>query len=220
MKKQKGFRIEKLYLDCIDDRGNSFIIYWAKAEIFLIKFVYSGLIFCNEAGLTIEKSALKRIKKPLTEGTINFNNNFLKTEVTLERIDNSIYIPLYKKNENKVLIWNCHHPKALAKIIFNGNLYKGFGYAETLFSTIKPWNLPIDELRWGRFLSDSCTLIWISWKGKYPINKIFYNGKEYIDAIIGDDNINFGDGSFKLKFSDIKLVRKGRLSSLFSKMPL
>ena len=138
----------------------------------------------------------------------------------MKRTDDPIIRSLYKDSENNELIWNCHHPKALAEIIYNGNIYKGFGYAETLFSPIKPWNLPIDELRWGRFLSDSYTLIWINWKGKYPVNKIFFNGIEYNDAIFENDIIIFGDGTYQLKFSEIQLIRKGKLSGLFSKMTL
>lgn len=185
-----------------------------------MKFVYSGLIFCDAEGSTIEKSTLRKTKKPVINGTIHFNHKFLKTGASLKKIDHAIIRTLYKDSENNELIWNCHHPKALAEIIYNGNIYKGFGYAETLFSPIKPWNLPIDELRWGRFLSDSYTLIWINWLGKYPINKIFFNGIEYNYAIFENDIIIFCDGIYQIKFSEMQLIRKGKLSGLFLKMTL
>jgi hypothetical protein len=185
-----------------------------------MRFVYSGLVFCDAEGLTTEKSTLRKTKKPVVNGTIHFNNKFLKTGVSLKRTDDPINRSLYKDNGNNELIWNCHHPKALAEIIYNGSIYKGFGYAETLFSPIEPWNLPIDELRWGRFLSDSYTLIWINWKGKYPVNKIFFNSIEYNDAIFENDIIVFGDGIYQLKFLEIQLIRNGKLSRLFSKMKL
>jgi hypothetical protein len=220
MIKQTSFKIEKLYLDCIDDLGNCFIVYWAKAEFFMMRFVYSGLIFCDADGFTTEKSTLRKTRKPVINETINLNHKFLKIGLNLKRIDDPIIRSLYEDSENNELIWNCHHPKALTEIIYNGNIYKGFGYAETLFSPIKPWNLPIDELRWGRFFSDSYTLIWIYWKGKYPINKIFFNNIEYNDATFVNDIIMFCDGIYQLKFSEIKLIRKGKLSGLFSKMKL
>jgi hypothetical protein len=207
-------------MDCIDNLGNCFIIYRAKVEFFLIRFVYSGLVFCDAESHTTEKSTLKRIKKPVTDVTIKFSNRFLNTDVTLKRTDDPIIRLLYKDAENNELTWNCHHPKALAEIIFNGKTYKGFGYAETLLSEIKPWNLPIDELRWGRFLSDSYTLIWICWKGKCPINKMLLNGIEYNDAVFKDDFVIFGNGTYELKFSEIQVIRHGKLSGLFSKMKL
>jgi len=183
-----------------------------------MRFVYTGLIFCDKEGFTTEKSTLRKTKKPLINGIIQFNHKFLKTGVSLKRTDDPIIRSLFKDNENNELVWNCHHPKASAEVIYNGNIYKGFGYAETLILPIKPWNLPIDELKWGRFLSDSCTLIWINWEGNNPINKIFFNSIEYNDAIFEKDMILFSDGMYILKFSEIQLIRKGKLSGMFSKM--
>jgi hypothetical protein len=189
-------------------------------EFFLMKFIYSGLIFCNAEGYTTEKSTLKKTIKPVSNGTIQINNKFLKTSVSLKRIDDPIIRSLYKDNDKNELIWNCHHPKALAEILYNGHSFKGFGYAETLSLPIKPWDLPIDELRWGRFLSGDYTVIWISWKGKNSVNKIFFNNAEFNDAIFGNDNIIFGGGIYNLKFSEIFIIRKGKLSNLFSKINL
>ncbi|TAL64025.1 MAG: hypothetical protein EPN88_11515 [Bacteroidetes bacterium] len=189
-------------------------------KLFLWNFVYSGLVFCDAEGFTTEKSTLRKTNKPAINGTINLNHKFLKIGVSLKRTDDPIIRMLYKDRENNELIWNCHHPKALTEIIYNGNIYKGFGYAETLFTRIKPWNLPIDDLRWGRFLSDSYTVIWIDWRGKHPLNKMFLNNVEYNDAIFENDIIIFGDGIYQLKFSDTQLIRKDKLSGLFSEMAL
>lgn len=178
------------------------------------------MIFCDAEGLTTEKSTLRKSVQPVINGTIQYNHKLLKVGVKLKRTDDAILRTLFKDNENNDLIWNCHHPKTKAEILYNGNIYKGLGYAETLISGIKPWNLPIDELRWGRFLTDSDTLVWINCKGKNSINKIFYNRIEYNDAIFGDDNIIFGCGTYQLKFSEIQIIRKGKLSGLFSGMVL
>jgi hypothetical protein len=195
-------------------------VYWAEAKFFWIRFVYSGLIFNDTNGFTTEKSTLQKTRKPVIIGTIEFSNKILNIEIILKRTDDAIIRSLYKDGQNNELIWNCHHPKALAEIIYNRKSYKGFGYAEPLFSYIKPWNLPLEELRWGRFLSDSHTVIWINWLGKYPVNKIFFNGLEFNDAIYEDDNIIFGEGTYQLKFTEISFIRKGKLSGLFQKMKL
>jgi len=195
-------------------------VYWAEIRFFWIRFVYSGLLFNDTNGFTIEKSTLQKTRKPVINGTIEFSHKIFKTEVILKRTDNTIIRSLYRDGKNNELIWNCHHPKSLAEISYNKNSYKGFGYAETLFSQIKPWNLPIEELRWGRFLSDSDTVIWINWLGKYPVNIIFFNGTEFNDAIYENDNIIFGNGTYLLKFTEIQFIRKGKLSGLFLKMKL
>jgi hypothetical protein len=143
------------------------------------------------------------------------NLKTFKINGSWERSDAPIAISLYKDNQNHELIWNCHHPKSRTEIKYNGKIYKGFGYAESLSLTIKPWNLPIDELRWGRFLSDTCTIIWINWVGKYPVNRIFLNGVEYNDAIFKDGIISFSDEIYQLKFSEILTIREGKLLNLF-----
>jgi hypothetical protein len=185
-----------------------------------MKFTYCGLVFCDYMGFTTEKSTLSKTQKPKINGTIHFDQPALKTDINLYRTNDPIIRSLYIDSDGNELIWNCHHPRALAEILYNGTLYTGFGYAETLSTHIKPWNLPIDELKWGRFLSDSDTLIWINWTGKYPLNKIFFNGTEYNDAIFANDTISFCNDIYLLKFLEIQLIRKGRVSKLFQKMKM
>jgi hypothetical protein len=218
--RETAFKTEKLYLDCIDDQGNCFIIYRAKVKFFLLNINYSGVIFCDNEGVTIEKSSLKKTHKPVISRTISYKNKFLKTGIILYRIDDPISRSLYRGSKNSELIWNCHHPKALAEIISNGKTYKGLGYAETLFCPVNPLMLPMEELRWGRFLSQSHTVIWIKWKDEHTLNKIFLNGSEYNDAFFENEAITFNDGKFRLNFSEIKTIRNGKLSGLFSKMKL
>lgn len=213
-----GFKIEKLYIDCIDDRGNCFIVYWAKVKFFLLRIIYSGLVFSDADGLTVEKSTLRKTVKPAINGTINFNNKFLKTSISLKRIDDPITRSLYKESEDNELTWNCHHPKALVEIDYNGSIYKGLGYSETLLCPMNPLELPMEELRWGRFLSDSNTVIWINWKDEHPLNKIFLNGIEFNDAVITNETMSFDDGKHKLTFSEVQPIRNSKLSGLFSKM--
>jgi hypothetical protein len=76
----------------------------------------------------------------------------------------------------------------------------------------------MEELKWGRFLSDSHTVIWINWKDDQPLNKIFMNGTEYNDAVFNNETIYFNDGKYKLTFSEIRSIRNNKLSGLFSKM--
>ncbi len=185
-----------------------------------MRIVYSGLIFCDAEGFTTEESTLHKTSKPVIDRTIQFNDKLLKTNIVLNRTDGAIISPLFKDSNNNELIWYCHHPKAIAEVVHKGMVYKGFGYAETLISQIKPWNLPIDELRWGRFLSDSHTVIWINWIGKYPVNKLFTDGIEFNDAILKDNIIHFGNGTYQLKFSEPQLIRQGKLSGVFSGMNL
>jgi hypothetical protein len=220
MKPEKSthFRLEKLYLDCIDDSGNCFIIYWAKLKLFFIKVTYSGLIFSDPKGVTFEVSSLKRMRDPLINDLLLFYSQILKIRGSWKRTDDPLPMFTFKDAMNHEMTWNCHHPRALTEIDYDENTYNGFGYAETLSLTIKPWNLPVEELKWGRFLCDNYSIIWINWEGNYPVNKVFCNGDEYNDVIFGADNITFGSGVYILDFKEISVVRKGKLSDTLSKM--
>jgi hypothetical protein len=74
--------------------------------------------------------------------------------------------------------WHCVCPNADATIRIGDDTVQGLGYAEHLTMTLKPWRLPFDELRWGRFLSAADTLIWIQWRGSMSRTWIWVDGAE------------------------------------------
>ena len=55
---------------------------------------------------------------------------------------------------------------------------EGTGYAERLELSIRPWRLPIRELRWGRFVSEGASMAWIDWQGADPTEVIRALGYE------------------------------------------
>jgi len=170
--------------------------------------------------VTTNKTSLRKTGEILINEPLLFYNHILQIKGSWKSTGHPLTALSFKDAMNHELIWNCHHPKALTEIVYDDSTYKGYGYAETLSMTIKPWNLPIEELRWGRFLSDDYYITWIDWKGNYPLHKIFCNGTEYNDAIFEADSIAFGGGIFSLIFNEITVIREGKLSSIFSKMPV
>ncbi len=218
--KPANFRLRKLYLDCIDEHGNCFIAYRAKLEFYFLTFYYSALIFSDHYGVTFEKSSRRKNPDPIVSDLLIFYDHYLHFKGTWLKSDPPIPPFTFRDEMNNELSWDCHHPKATAEVMFNENPYKGYGYAETLYLTIKPQNFPMDELRWGRFLSEEYTITWINWKGSSPLNKIFCNGVEYNDAIFDKEKIIFGEGAFTMNFERISIIRNGRLSDVLSRMPL
>jgi hypothetical protein len=69
---------------------------------------------------------------------------------------------------------------------------------------------------WGRFLSEDYTIIWINWRGKHQLNKLFINGKEYNDTVFKPDRLTFGNGDYELIFNEISAIKREKLSNLFS----
>jgi len=214
------FRLRKLYLDCIDDSGNCFIVYWAEIRTRLISVVYSGLIFSDHKGSTIQGSSFIKIPCPAVKDFLSVNYKPLGIKGSWERCSEPLASTLLSYPENREVNWNCHHPKALAEINFRDVTYKGYGYGETLTLTIKPWDLPMNELRWGRFLSDAFSIVWVYWSGSYSINKIFCNGTEFNDLIFEAQGIRFDKEYYTLIFENVQVIRDGRISDSLPATPL
>jgi hypothetical protein len=215
-----NFSLEKHYFDFLDDSGNCFIIYQAKLQILFFRINYSALIYSDPGGNITWKSSLKKTEQTDSDVTLSLEADSLKISGRWKRIDQKLPPYLYIDCNNRGLSWNCHHPKTMTEIAFNGKQFRGYGYAETVLMTIKPRNLPMEELRWGHFLSDGFTILWISWKGNHPVNKLYCNSIEYNDSIFDEEKITFGRGTYVLLFNEISIIRKGRLSNVFSKIPL
>ncbi|MDP4185564.1 MAG: hypothetical protein Q8862_10430 [Bacteroidota bacterium] len=213
------FMLRKDYMDFIDHQGNCFIVYWACLELFFFKFNYSALIFSDEHDHTLEKSSLRKVNRPVNSKSLFFENGRLGISGYWEECDGELKIPLYEDSAKREVVWCCHHPNSVSKITYNGRTYIGRGYAETLNLSVKPWQLPIQELRWGRYLSEKDSIIWINWKETYPVNLLYYNGVEYKDAVFETNKIVFNKSSYQLLFPQLSIVREGKLARLFSKMP-
>lgn len=83
----------------------------------------------------------------------------------------------------------------------------GLGYVERLEMTLPPWQLPIEELRWGRFTAESADAAWIEWRGPQPLRLAWRNGAE-VDSV---------DVAFKGRST----LREGPLAkTVFSKVPV
>jgi hypothetical protein len=217
--KRSNFQLEKTYLDCIDQEENCFIIYRAAIKIFFLKLNYSALIFSDKNGMIEEVSSFKKAVLPIIKDDLKFASPQLQVSGGWTRTDNPIKVVLYKDRRGRELVWNCHHPKSNALVIYKNNNFSGLGYAETISLPFFPRQLPIDELRWGRFLSQQHTIIWIYWKGARPLNKIFYNGQLFEDGLYEEDGIIFGNGYYVLKFGAVHLVTKRKLFTLFTAKP-
>ena len=76
--------------------------------------------------------------------------------------------------------------------------------------TLAPWKLPIQELRWGRFLSDSDSLVWIDWKGSHSCRIVLQNGILGRATAIGEREIIL-NGNIGLGLAGGDVLRKGAL---------
>lgn len=222
VKEEKSdFSLSKWYMDCIDTDGNVFVGYSAFLKWKKIKLNYSSILHYDDLCEPTKHSTLRKLPSPwLKNNCLTWNPSKLQVRGNWHRIDEPLQRTLLKTNVGAIR-WECIQPKANANISIDGRkILTGFGYAEKLVTSIKPWELPFNELRWGRFLSEKDTIIWVDWKGDTNFILLFHNGKSIKDAIVSDECVNINQKEFLLTFSSKMVLRKGPLiSTAFSNFP-
>jgi hypothetical protein len=91
--------------------------------------------------------------------------------------------------------WECEAcPLRLEVTLPDGRALAGLGYAERLTLGLAPWALPIDELRWGRWIADTgdSSMVWIDWRGSHPLTVTFVDGSLTRPGSVSDDRVVAG----------------------------
>jgi hypothetical protein len=209
------FIVSKWYADVIHEKDSSaFIVYWAELKWKLLKINFSSFIQRTSLGKIISKSTFLKTSSPYIKDDI-FYLNIKNLKGIWEKNSTSLSVKLLETEEGYIL-WECFMPLAKANIILSSKKYQGLGYVERLTFTLKPWQMPIKILHWGRFLSENHHIVWICWEGSYPQTWVFYNGQQKHNALVNSEEVVFED--FKLRFIDKKIIREGKLiSTIFKK---
>jgi hypothetical protein len=212
MTSKPDFFLRKWYLDCVADNGDTFIGYSAALKWKALTIHYSSITSTRGNSEATTETSLRKSSSPrMIDRRIDWSSKALNLVGTWTPLSEPIQQTLYDSPEGFVK-WSCMHPRSKADISFGKKEHiTGLGYAELLEITIKPWQLPISELRWGRFLSERDALVWIDWRGAAPLSVVFHDGKQMRDASINDEQVAI-DGDH-LALTERTQLRKGVLVS-------
>jgi hypothetical protein len=212
-----SFALSKWYMDCIDADGNAFIGYAAFIRWKDISFNYSNSLVYT--GKIATATSLVGVTAPLLEnGELTWRSRGLKAGGTWKIKGEAISEQL-TKNEKGGINWNCIMPKAIAEVGTKKFLFKGLGYAEKLDMSMKPWDLQVHEIRWGRFVSGESSLVWIVWKGPVPLSFAYLNGERVEDVEVTDTNVMLPSRNTSVVFSETVTLREGPvISTAFAKL--
>ena len=105
--------------------------------------------------------------------------------------------------------WNCLQPSAKAEIAVHNNRIEGHGYVDHVTMTIPPWQLPFDQLRWGRFHANGDSIVWLDWQGGNEINLAFHNDAPLESLVMDAYGLRTRDLSLELDSGDV--LREGPL---------
>jgi hypothetical protein len=117
---------------------------------------------------------------------------------------------VYEAPEGSIL-WTCIQPRSQVSVRTPHGDFRALGYAERLAVTIPPWHLPLQELRWGRFVSSNHTLVWIDWQGTYSKRLAILDSVEFPLHCVADSKVIAGDAILRIESGHP--LRSGRLRS-------
>ena len=111
-------------------------------------------------------------------GTLTWRHGTLGWSLQGHALGRPFGLRLFERDEGAV-DWQCEAcPLRLEITLPEGRSLSGLGYAERLTLGLAPWALPIDELRWGRWIADTgdSSMVWIDWRGSHPLTVVFVDG--------------------------------------------
>jgi hypothetical protein len=207
MNETPHFGLSKWYADCISAEGDAFIGYSARLRYRGLSVRYSSVL--SGAG---SLHSLGRSTVDVSDHGLEWSAPALDVNGRWQRAETGFREIVYESPEGAVE-WDCIVPRGEAAIERASHPgVRGWGYAEHLRLTIAPWRLPIRRLRWGRFLSDRNTLIWIDWEGDFRTRIVYRNGRRVAASAVGNEGLTLEDGTHA-EFDRGLVLRQGKLGS-------
>ena len=206
------FELSKWYLDCVSDAGDALIVYFAELRWRAVTIRYSNTITCRDSDVRAA-FALRGCAPPsLSGGTVTWRSRTLGVSGSWTALAEPL-----KQNvlasETGGVDWECIQPKSAASVQTGDEpAWSGLGYVERVRITVAPWQMPIDELRWGRFHSGADTVVWIDWRGARSRRLVFRNGAAVTAGRISDDGVALAD-EVRIEMEDHRVLREGLLGS-------
>ena len=206
------FRLTKWYLDCVSDAGDVVIAHCAAGRRGVLPLGYSSLLVSPNNGNATERRSMRRSAPPQrADGCVNWRCNRLGIDGQWRTRDEPATRVLYETPEGSV-VWTCHSQGDQASIhMWDGRRVTGLGYVEELTLSIAPWKLPLDELIWGRFISDSDVVTWIEWVGSHPLRLVIHNGVEQRETTLSAGCVVSEDEGWSLTLEETRSLRQGPL---------
>ena len=205
--RDRVFELSKWYADCVSDDGEVLIGYSGQLRYRRFSVHYESVIAPPAATHSLGRSSITA-----SGDRIDWHSPGLLFRGQWQRHSGEIRETIFKSGQGAVE-WHCVVPKGMAAVERPEHpTLRGWGYVEHLRLTIPPWRLPIQTLRWGRFLSERNTLIWIDWQGGFRNRIVYWNGLRAPAASIENDGLWLEDGT-RATFGREKVLRQGTLGS-------
>lgn len=203
------FSLVKWYMDCVTGRGDAVILYCAELRWRAIHITYSSVLSVL-AGAIDSRSSMAGYGLESSGGRILVEFPKLKVSGQWQEEAAPVERAVYE-NGSGAVVWNCLQPKSRVNVRVGERELSGAGYGECLTLTLPPWQLPMRQLRWGRFVSPDDSLAWVDWQGEYATRFAFHNGRECEVLAVSDCEVAIAGAALRMEESFS--LRGGRLGA-------
>jgi hypothetical protein len=201
------FRLSKWYLDCVTESGEAMIAYWAELGWRRIAARYASVMLLAD-GTVCERHTLRPGPEPrFADGVLEWSCRVLDAggRWTGDTCESGARV--LHRSDQGTLEWSCLQPLAHSTVQLRERRLEGTGYTERIALSVAPWELPIDELRWGRAHFGGRSVVWIDWRGAEPLRLVLCDGREVEPVQVTDDLVSTHRAT--VRFSDRRVLREG-----------
>lgn len=202
-----GFHLTKWYLDAIAPDGSAVIGYWARMSWGLLSVRYSAVmeVSADPTNPVIERVSLMNPAEPeVSRKEVHWSVPRLPIDARWLRAGPPAALPGMHREllDGGAVRWECllpvAHVKGLQPVGSTSRSSEHWGYGERLTLAMEPWQIPADEVRWGRVAHPTLSVVWIDWRGARPLTAVFVDGQEQPAATVADDLVTWKGGEIKL----------------------
>lgn len=205
-----SFLLVKWYMDCVTEEGEAAIVYFADLHWRGVRAHMGSVLTTSSDESPVTRTSLGRYELDSSAELISVVHPKLKIRGRWERDAEPFGRTMYEGKGGSV-IWNCVQPRSRARVSIGNRELKGLGYAEYLRVTVPPWQLPLRELRWGRFVAENHSLTWVDWRGTHSNSVAVVDSRETALRSVTQERVVAGDAV--LDIARGVSLRAGRLGS-------
>ena len=190
------FSIEKWYLDCVTDEGDLAIVYCADLAWRGMHLQLSSILAGTEGSVRASTS-VSHFDVEAEDRQISVNLPKLGVAGTWQALCQPHERLVYECEEGAIR-WSCLQGRSKVQVRIRDRVLTGLGYAERLSITVPPWHLPLQRLRWGRFVSSDDALVWVDWQGSYNTAFALRDGKETSLLSVSEAEVSTSCGTLQI----------------------
>lgn len=201
-----SFAFTKWYIDCLDREGRLVIVYWTSLDWRRLRLTWHSVIRCVPGAPVRARSSVAPCPPPTqSANTIHWGSSRLDCDIQLDGVGHGIAPQRLADG----LTWSCAAPGARTTVRLGDSIFRGTGYAELIELRVPPWQLGIEQLRWGRWIGDDAatSLVWIEWNADKSNRWVFIGNQRAKTAGISEAAVFADDATLTLDAPTVVIDR-------------